>query len=245
MTLEEVFLRAPPRVCYRWRGADRLLEREQPFQHADRRVEGRAHRAALRLAVPAAVHELFAQQSIDEPIAARPEVRAERQDATVDARLDLTLEERGIAELRSPGDVAADAIDRGSRAGARRVEPQVAQEQQRVQVRPPAGRGRAVAPMAVGGLLIEQPRAPSLRCDTRPLSRDDLGGAGREVAHGPPTDRRVGIEEPFDDGVVRGWSERVAVRERHSFLPMARVNTAVPEWLGMSTRPRSTKRLRH
>src|SRR2546430_5918881 len=85
MTLEEVFLRAPPSVCYRRRGADRLLEREQPFQYADRRVEGRAHRAALRLAVPAAVHELFAQQSIDEPIAARPEVRAERQDAAVDA----------------------------------------------------------------------------------------------------------------------------------------------------------------
>src|SRR5256886_5920128 len=160
MTLEEVFLRAPPSVCYRRRGADRLLEREQPFQYADRRVEGRAHRAALRLAVPAAVHELFAQQSIDEPIAARPEVRAERQDAAVDARLDLTLEERGIAELGPPRDVAADAIDRGSHAGARRVEPEVAQEQQRVQVRPPTRRGGGLAPITHGALLFSPPAAP-------------------------------------------------------------------------------------
>src|SRR2546430_4784206 len=139
---------------------------------------------------------------------------------SVDARLDVTLEEGGIAELRSAGDVAADAIGRRSRAGARRVEPQVAQEQQRVQVRPPAGRGRAIALMAVGVLLIEQPRAPSLRRDTRPLSRDDLRGRVGEVAHGLPADRRVGIEEPLDDGVVRGSSVRVAVRERHSFVSL-------------------------
>ena len=79
----------------------------------------------------------------------------------------------------SPGDVVANAIDRGSRARARRVEPEVAQEHQRVQVRPPERRGDAVAPLAVGALLIEQPRAPALRRDARPLGRDDLPQACR------------------------------------------------------------------
>jgi len=50
--------------------------------------------AALRLAVPAAVRELFTQQSVDESIARLAEVGAERDDAAVDARLNLTLEER-------------------------------------------------------------------------------------------------------------------------------------------------------
>ena len=101
-TLEEILLRALPRVGHRRRGAERLLEREQSFEHADRRVERRAHRAALRLAVPAAVRELFAQQSIDESIAALAEIGAERDDAAVDARLDLTLEEGRVSELRVP-----------------------------------------------------------------------------------------------------------------------------------------------
>ena len=156
-----------------------VLEREQPFEHADRRVERRAHRAALRLAVPAAIRELFAQQAIDETIAALAEVRAECDDAAVDARLDLTLEERRVSELRSPRDVVANEIDRRSRARARRVEPEVAQEQQRVHVRPPERRGDAIAPLAVGALLIEQPRAPSFRRDARPLGRDDLRRACR------------------------------------------------------------------
>src|SRR5262249_55944160 len=81
------------------RNAERLLEREQPFEHADRRVERRAHRAALGLAVPAAVRELFAQQAIDEPIAALAEIGAECDDPAVDARLDLALEEGRVAEF--------------------------------------------------------------------------------------------------------------------------------------------------
>src|SRR3954449_6432421 len=121
--LEEILLRAPPRVGDRWRGAERRLERQQPFEHTDRRVERRAHRAALRLAVPAAVRELLAQEPIDEPVAALAEVRAERDDAAVDARLDLTLEKGRVSEFGSPGDVVAHEIDRGSRACARRVDP--------------------------------------------------------------------------------------------------------------------------
>src|SRR5262249_61188928 len=109
-------------------------------------VERRAHRAALRLAVPAAIRELLAQQSIDESITALAEVRAERDDAAVDARLDLALEEGRVSEPGSPRDAAANEIDRHPRAPARRVEPQVAQEQQRIHIRPPERRGDAIAP---------------------------------------------------------------------------------------------------
>src|SRR6478735_9042785 len=49
----------------------------------------------------------------------------ERHDAAVDTRLDFPLEERRVAELRSPGDVAANAIDRDSRARARRIEAEI------------------------------------------------------------------------------------------------------------------------
>src|SRR5262249_14226054 len=159
-TLEEVLLRAPPRAGHRRLSAEHLFEREQPFEHADRRVERRADRAALGFAVPAAIRELLAQQSIDEPIPPLAEVRAERDDAAVDAGLDLTLEEGRVSEPGSPGDVVADTIDRGARARARRVEPQVAQEQERVQIRPPERRRDAVTPLAVGALPIEQLRAP-------------------------------------------------------------------------------------
>jgi hypothetical protein len=49
-----------------------------------------------------AIRELFAQQTIDEPIAPHAEVRAERDDAAVDARFDLAFEEGGVSELWSP-----------------------------------------------------------------------------------------------------------------------------------------------
>src|SRR5438445_7848769 len=124
-------MRAVPCVCQRRCDAERLLERKQPLDDADRRVERRAHRAALCFAVPAAVRELLAQQPIDESIAPDIEVRAEPDDAAVDAGLDLAFEEGRAAEPRSPGDALANAIDRGARARARRVEAEVAQEHQR------------------------------------------------------------------------------------------------------------------
>ena len=74
-------------------------------------------------------------------------------------------------------------------------------------------------------------------------------------------------------GIERGWTAEINVTplidvllvllvifllipHRNIFVPVnvpprtrverqARVNTAAPEWLGMSTRPRSTKHLRH
>ena len=159
-------------------------------------------RSASQFQPPSASCSL--EQAIDETVAALAEVGAECDDAAVDARFDLAFEERRISELGSPRDVLANEIDRRSRARARRVEAEVAQQQQRVHVRPPERRGDAVAPLAVGPLLIEQPRAPSFRRDARPLGRDDLRGRLGEIAHDLPADRRVGVEEPVDDGVGVG-----------------------------------------
>src|SRR5580765_2769913 len=75
-TLEEILLPAPPRVGHRARCTERLLERQQSLEHADRRVKRRAHGAALCLAIPSAIRELLAQQSIDQPITPLAKVRA-------------------------------------------------------------------------------------------------------------------------------------------------------------------------
>src|SRR5215475_12271712 len=48
-TIEEILMRTPSRVRYRGRNAERLLEREQSLDDANRRVERRANRAALRV----------------------------------------------------------------------------------------------------------------------------------------------------------------------------------------------------
>ena len=60
-----------------------MLEGKESFEHADRRVERRTYRATLRLAVPPAIYELFAQEAINQMIAALAEVGAERDDAAV------------------------------------------------------------------------------------------------------------------------------------------------------------------
>src|SRR4029077_2723724 len=108
----------------------------------------RAHRAALRLAVPAAVSELFAQESIDESIAALAEIRAQRDHAAVDAGFDLALEEGRVSKLRSPCDAVTHEIDGRTRTRAFWVESQVADKQERVHVRPPERRTDPIAPLA-------------------------------------------------------------------------------------------------
>jgi hypothetical protein len=82
------------RVRHRGGGASGLLVCEQPFQNTDRGVERGAHGAPLRLAVPAPVLELLAQDPIDQPIPGLAEVAAKRHDPAVDAGLDLAVEER-------------------------------------------------------------------------------------------------------------------------------------------------------
>ena len=98
----------------------------------------RSARAPLGLAVPAAVLELLAEEPIEQPIAGLAEVAAQRQNPSVDAGLDLALEERRVTEFRPPGDLVADEAHRRPSSLARRVKPQVPQEQQGVQGGRPA-----------------------------------------------------------------------------------------------------------
>ena len=200
-TLQQVLLCPDPRVRHRGRGAFRLLVLQESFQNADRRVERGAHGAPLRLAVPAAVLELLAEEPVEQPIAGLAEVAAKRQNPTVDAGLDLALEERRVTEFRPPGDLVADEAHRPPRSLARRVQPQVPQEQQGVQVGPPLRCGDAITPLAVRPLKVEEPGAPTFRGNPRPLGGDDLVGLVGEVAHDLPTDRRVRIEQPGPESI--------------------------------------------
>jgi hypothetical protein len=101
---------------------ERLLKREQAFEHRDRCVERRAHGASLRLAVPTASTSCSLSSRSDKAIAPLADDGAERDDAAVDALLDLTLEEGRVSEPGSPGDVGR-MRSTAVRALALRVDP--------------------------------------------------------------------------------------------------------------------------
>src|SRR6185436_9089295 len=109
----------------------------------------------------------------------------------VDAGLDLAFEERRVTEFRPPGDPVTDEANRLASLLARRIEPQVPQEQQGIQVGPPVLRGDAIPPIAVRPLLAEEPGAPPFRGNPRPLGSHGLSRLTGEVPHDLPTDRRV------------------------------------------------------
>jgi hypothetical protein len=113
------------------------------------------------VAVPATVLQLFLEQSLDEPSAGFAEVRADREHASVDARLDLTLEERRVAEPLAPGAAVAHLRDGPSHAIARRVHTEISQQLERVLGRDPGARHeRRAAPMAVRSLKVHQASSP-------------------------------------------------------------------------------------
>ena len=204
--LEHVRLAAATRLPHPLRAADRPLVREQALEDVDRRPERRHRRAVLDLAVPAAVRELLAEEPLDQRRHVHAEVGAGRDDVAVDARLDLALEE----PLRRPGrvppgaiaprDVVADETDRSPRLLARRVEPEPSQELQHVERVGPVLRERVARPQAVRRLEGQQPRAPAVRGDARPLGCDDVRRLVGQVAHDLPADRGISVEQPVDDG---------------------------------------------
>lgn len=73
--------------------------------------------------------KLVAEEPIDQPIAGLTEIATKRENPTVDAGLDLTLEKRCVAEFRPPGELVANEAHRALGLIARRVEPHVPQEQ--------------------------------------------------------------------------------------------------------------------
>src|SRR5215213_1019726 len=96
MALEQEFLPPFTRGGHRRGAARSPFVLQKPFEDADRGVERAAPRSVLLLAVPPAVAHLLAQQPVHETRALRlfTEVRAERHDPPIDARLHLALEER-------------------------------------------------------------------------------------------------------------------------------------------------------
>ena len=175
---------------------------EQTLQHVDRRAERRHRRAVLDLAVPAAVRELLTEEPVNESLDVLAEVRAGRDDVAVDARLDLAVEEpvvvpwgihRGAA---LPGDALADATDCPPGLITLGIEPQPTQELQSVKSVRPVVRPGPATPLAIRRLERQQPRAPALRRDPRPLCGDDVRLLMRQITHHLPADRGIGRYRP-------------------------------------------------
>src|SRR5467141_2099010 len=111
------------------RAASRTLVIQKALEDVDRRVERSAGRAVLLLAIPPAIRHLLAEQPLDDAAHVQAEVRAGRNDASVDARLDLACEYRCPMPWAAgvPRRVVADETDRVPRLLARSVEPHVAE----------------------------------------------------------------------------------------------------------------------
>ena len=75
------------------------------------------------------------------------------------------------------------------------------------------------APLAVRRLEREQPRAPALGRDLRPLRGDRVRRLVREVPHHLPADRGIGIEQPVDDVHARGSWHAARDRFRQELAP--------------------------
>src|SRR3954447_694539 len=224
--LQEVLLAPVPGLRGR-QAAARALVFQETLEHADRGVERRDGRALLGLTVPAAVLQLLTRQTRAERVDVGPEVRAGRQGAPVDARLDLAVEVRLAVVL--PTTVLRHQGGGLARGTARRVEAELTQDRKAGKgggprlavaevrriarsplVRDPLGKARAARPLTVGVAQPEQPRAPALGLDPRSLGAHlVVGGVGEVTKHLPP-DRRVSLHQPVDD-VHAGKVRRIPV----------------------------------
>src|SRR5215218_3164356 len=108
MALQQIVLAAYPRLRHRTCRTVRLLVGKQPFQDADRAVE-RGSRARRRLAVPAAILELLAEQALEQSLDVRAEIGARPQYPPVDAGFGFAVEERPAIELPPPDTVLHEA----------------------------------------------------------------------------------------------------------------------------------------
>src|SRR5262249_8957237 len=165
-------------------------------EDANRRVVRRA-RALRRVAIPAAILELLADETAGETLRRTPEVGAEREGASVDARLHFAVEERLRAKRLVPSEARLKPLHRVVDGGVRGIDAGRAQQLHREERRQPVGLVVAV-PRPVRSLPGEDLGAEALTRDARTL-RGDRGGSGvREIAHRLPAYRRVRIEQPAD-----------------------------------------------
>ena len=94
-------------------------------------MERSAGRTIFLLAIPSAIGHLLAEEPLDDARHVLTEVRADRHDASVDARLDLARQNRCAVPwaARVPRRVVADGGYRSLRLLARSVEAHVAEHQ--------------------------------------------------------------------------------------------------------------------
>src|SRR5690606_18733637 len=167
--LQQELLAALPRSRQRRRESEALLVFEQRLEHADRRVEGRSRRSVLRLAVPAAIRQLLAEQAIEDALHILTEIRADRGDLTVDARLDLTVEEPMAVALRRaaalPRHIVADKVHRAACLIGGRIDAEIAQQHERMHGGIPAAVPCRAAPPAIRALEGEDVRTDALGGD--------------------------------------------------------------------------------
>src|SRR5215469_15483572 len=177
--LQQVLLTAPASLAHLRGPAGRALELEQAVEHVHRRVEGGPHRSVLDLAVPAAVSEPLGKDALDERAHVHPEVGPALDRPSVDAGLDLPVEEPLPVVLPAP--VLRDKPDRPAGGLRRRVKPEKLQGLQGVHGGRPrlpwftasvASREASPAgPQPVGILEGEQARAPAIALHPGSLGR--------------------------------------------------------------------------
>ena len=150
--------------------------------------------------------ELLAEEPLDERRHVDAEIRTRRDDVPVDARLDLAIEEAVVLPrwippgAVTPGHVRADEADGALGLLARGIQPQSPQELEDVERVGPILREGVAGPEPIRSLERQQPGAPALGGDARPLGGDDRRRLVREVLHHLPADRGIRVEQPIDDG---------------------------------------------
>src|SRR5882724_12880325 len=96
-----MFVSPVSRESYFRRGSNRLLILKQPLQHAQCGVK-RGAAALWRFAVPAAVLQLFVQETLHEALRRASEVRSDCERTAIDTWLLFAFEERVPAGLGWP-----------------------------------------------------------------------------------------------------------------------------------------------
>jgi hypothetical protein len=194
-----------------------------------------------RLAVPAAIGQLLAEQSVYEIADVLPEVRPGRSHLPVDARFYLAGEKAiafALTRTRTlPRHVIADAAECQSRLGARGIETEESKQPQDVHRGVPTVVPSGTTPPAVGCLQREQMRGPALDSSLSALGSDFVRRRIGQVPHHLPANRGIGIEQPAQHrslgfGPSPPVWHQLDLREPQSMC----TSTAAPERLSNGTR---------
>ena len=151
----------------------------------------------VRRAIPAAVVELLAEQIVDEVV---------ETFGVVPMSGGEPHEHRDDAGLRNPPSALPlpEALTPYEGGGVPRWQAKPGQVKKRVRRRNPLRRIVAAAPTPVRILQRNQPGAPALCRNLGSLGSYGRCGARKQVSVHPPADRRVALQQPVDQLVLRG-----------------------------------------